>query len=98
MKPNNRINDTISTLTGITNEEVASADNIQVVGQQFVDYIKSKLGNDDNSFSEDDNTDGNSNIFGDKEIIWVAHNGNRFDLPFLYKKIPLEEVKNIILV
>ena len=98
VKPNNRISDTISTLTGITNEAVASADNIHVVGQKFVHYIKTNLGNDDDRDSSDDNSDGNTNIFGDKEVIWVAHNGNRFDLPFLYKKIPLKEVRHIILV
>ena len=98
VKPNNRINDTISTLTGITNKAVASADNIHVVGQKFVHYIRSTLGNDDDSVSGDDDTDENTNFFGDKEVIWVAHNENRFDLPFLYKKIPLKEVRHIILV
>ena len=98
VKPNNRINDTISTLTGITNKAVASADNIHVVGQKFVHYIRTTLGNDDDSDSGDDATDGNTNVFGDKEVIWVAHNGNMFNLPILYKKISLKEVRHIILV
>ena len=40
VKPTEYINDTISNLTGITNERVAGADNFETVGDNFLQFIR----------------------------------------------------------
>ena len=69
VKPTEYINDTISNLTGITNERVAGADNFETVGDNFLQFIRECCENE-----------------GEKDIIFVAHNGVRFDDPFLISK------------
>ena len=62
----------ITNLNGITNEMVRSESSFSVVGNDFIKFILEKV-------SEYEN-DNNKQIL---DIVFVAHNGRTFDVPFL---------------
>ena len=87
------INDTIASLTGITNEKVKNADNIIQVGNDFINFLHDQL--DFKSAYDVYNSDDedNNDFVNGKIIILVAHNGNRFDIPFLLSKLSSDVVR-----
>lgn len=73
IKPKRPLSDSISSLTGITNEELNKKPSFSVVGRElvnFIEYVRDSYYEDGSAQSTD-------------YIILVAHNGKRFDIPFL---------------
>ena len=90
VRPQGVASDAIASLTGITNEKVALADNIEVVGRDFMEFIDEQLDYDCllNAHDEEDNGE----LVNGRIIILVTHNRNRFDTPFLLSKLPVHVV------
>jgi DNA polymerase III subunit epsilon len=72
VKPVDCISPLITSITGITNKDVENADNFEDVGNDFLRFLV-----DDITEWEVDN---NQQIL---DIVFVAHNGRVFDVPFL---------------
>ena len=72
IKPKHPINDNILTLTGITNEDLSNKSSFSVVGKDLLSFIDNVRDN----FHED-------GVQPTDLVILVAHNGKRFDIPFL---------------
>ena len=72
VKPRKNISNFITMLTGISNEMVAEAPLFSTVVEDFFDFVQS-------------NVDGLEMMAGKKisHVVFVAHNGNSFDFPFL---------------
>jgi DNA polymerase III epsilon subunit-like protein len=75
IKPPTPIPYLITDLTGITNEDVMDHPNFEAVGKDFFRFIKQNIV----SWEGD-------NKCKIQHIVFVAHNGIRFDIPFLYEK------------
>lgn len=71
IKPKLPINNFITNLTGITNEQVQNAENEAIVLQEFIDFTK------------------------DCEI-FLGHNIDEFDMPFLNKRLEMNGLKKIV--
>jgi len=88
VKPANHISPVITEITGISNEDVADAPTFQVVGNDFIKFLKENCRKKQliEMFGDSDNDDDSYN-HGDEvmnDILLVAHNGSRFDVPFLF--------------
>ena len=102
VKPVGHINDIISNLTGITNAKVHDADNFETVGGNFLKFIRERCVTadvnggceNDNELSSGENVPEDGDI-AEKDIILVAHNGVKFDVPFLFAKYSQNEVNNL---
>lgn len=75
-KPNKAVSTFITMLTSITNEMVASAPCFSTVANDFFDFIQDNV----RFFS----TTTGKRI---KHVIFVAHNGDNFDVPFLLRAL-----------
>ena len=71
VKPTNSISATISSIRGITNNDVAELPSFAEVESSFLEFINEKV---------DEHELENGNQI--HHIILVAHNGKRFDVPF----------------
>jgi hypothetical protein len=98
VKPSAPISALITGITGITNEMVANSPSFQECGRKFIQFLKDNckqetgnlnnfevgIDSDDDDNDDDDSGGGNDgNIQLLRDIVLVAHNGNRFDIPFL---------------
>ena len=72
IKPKRPLNDTISTLTGINNNDLSTKSSFSVVGKELLSFIDNVRDN----FHED-------GVRQTDLVMLVAHNGKRFDIPFL---------------
>lgn len=87
VKPPAPIGNLFTQITGISNEMVATAPSFQVCGRDFVKFLKDncKLEDSDNDDSDDEDSDNDEHATTPllRDIVLVAHNGNKFDVPFL---------------
>ena len=88
VKPKCLINHIISSLTGITNEQVKNEESIEIVLKKFINFIHQTLSFSSKFDKEDMTIDESFQHVQGKTVILVAHNGNRFDIPFLMSKMP----------
>ena len=80
--PLSKIPHLITIITGISNEDVSKEQHFDKVGNDFLIFIKQNVTN----YEKDNN-------IKIKHIIFVAHNGIRFDIPFLYQKIRVYNIE-----
>ena len=88
VKPKGQISHIISSLTGITNEDVKNEESIEIVLKRFIEFIYHTLSFSSKFDKEDMTIDESLQHVQGKTVILVAHNGNRFDIPFLMSKMP----------
>jgi DNA polymerase III epsilon subunit-like protein len=83
-KPNKAISTFITMLTSITNEMVASAPCFPTVATDFFDFIQA-------------NVEFFTTTTGKKisQVVFVAHNGNSFDFPFLLRALERNNLLNL---
>ena len=74
VKPPTNIPQFITEITGITNSDVVGKEDFQTIGNDFLSFIIERM-----KQWEDENSS------YCKHIVLVAHNGQRFDVPFLFK-------------
>ena len=87
IKSKGHINQTIASLTGITNELVQNKEPIDIVLNIFLKFIYDTLSFTTKFDKKDmDMEDTLLHVKG-KTVILVAHNGNQFDIPFLMTKM-----------
>jgi DNA polymerase III epsilon subunit-like protein len=96
VKPPAPISPLITGITGISNETVADAPSFQECGSDFIKFLKDNCKKSSTiggvewevSSAEDsgDEDDDNQSI-SLRDIVLVAQNGNRFDIPFLFKSL-----------
>jgi DNA polymerase III epsilon subunit-like protein len=91
-RPSKRISPVITGITGISDDTVATAPSFQEVGRDFIQFLKDNCTFGLGANIEDDDSDDDTNDDGSgtgavpslRDIVLVAHNGNRFDFPFLF--------------
>ena len=76
VKPKGSISHIISSLTGITNEDVKDQDSIEIVLKDFIEFIDDSLAFESEYDKEDMTTDESLQYVQRKTIILVAHNCN----------------------
>jgi DNA polymerase III epsilon subunit-like protein len=76
VRPHKKVLPIISNITGITNEMLATAPSFPTVAVAFFGFIKSCV-------DEIQTKTGNST----SQVVFVAHNGNAFDVPFLLQAL-----------
>jgi len=108
VKPPTPINPVITGITGISNDTVATSPSFQECAQDFIAFLKDNckkgwtiggghglLGcgdDDERKDDDDDETSRENDGSGLRDIVLVAHNGNRFDIPFLFKSFEVYSV------
>ena len=106
VKPIEKITPVITEITGISNEMVETAPYFQEMSKDFIrclqDNCRANSSIGDNSdvgnvvVNGDDESDDSNESIGMppllRDIVLVAHNGNRFDIPFLFKQFELHGV------
>ena len=83
VKPKGLIDHIISSLTGITNEQVKNEESIETVLKKIIRFIYQILSFTSKFDKENMTMDESLQHVQGKTVILVAHNGNRFDVPFL---------------
>jgi DNA polymerase III epsilon subunit-like protein len=71
--PNNKLKESITAITGLTNEMLIGKPSFELVAKDLIGFIH----NIKSSFEEENNVP-------IEYVILVAHNGKRFDIPFLF--------------
>lgn len=72
--PNNELDENIMSITGISNEMLDGKPSFEVVAQDFLGFVQ----NTKSTYEEEKN-------MTIAYVILVAHNGKRFDIPFLFE-------------
>ena len=82
IRPNNPLNDNIQSITGITNEMLEGKPSFDIVGKDLIGFINNTKG----VYEEEKNTTVD-------HVILVAHNGKRFDIPFLFSRYEYNRIE-----
>lgn len=75
----------ITELTGITTNDVKDKEDFRVIGKEFLSFIIDRM-----RLWEDENA-----CFC-KQLVLVAHNGQRFDVPFLFEQFNRSQINDWI--
>jgi len=96
VKPPTPISPLITGITGISDETVADAPSFQECGADFIEFLKdnckktSAIGGVDweaDSSGDSGDEDDDNQSLSLRDIVLVAQNGNRFDIPFPLKSL-----------
>ena len=82
VRPNNPLNDSIITITGITNAMLEGKPDFNAVGKDLIGFVQ----NTKSVFEEEKG-------ITVEHVILVAHNGKRFDIPFLFARFDANEIE-----
>ena len=89
VKPPTPIRPIIAEITGINDDTVSNAPSFQACALDFISFLKENCQRTTATLEENENVgDGGGDGGGGgqlRDIVLVAQNGNRFDIPFLFK-------------